>query len=115
GCYFCACLEPETGSPFRETCLNCKFQLESGMALLEAKELSRSDVSSTRAMPSLVPSSSSLLLGAVVVFLVLFLVVPLLFILQRSLQNTEGLFVGLDNYRAYFSHSSSLRVIGNSL
>lgn len=62
-----------------------------------------------------VPSLSSLLLASLLVFLLLFLVIPLFLMLQRSMLNAAGEFVGLENYAIYFSHRSAFRVIGNSL
>lgn len=60
-------------------------------------------------------TSATWLIAGLLVFLLLFLVVPLFYMLQRSVQDATGDFVGLDNYATYFSHPSSLRIIGNSL
>jgi iron(III) transport system permease protein len=70
-------------------------------------------VSRPKRLPQLF--SATWLLGGLLVFLLLFLVIPLFYMLQRSMQDAAGNFVGLANYVAYFSHPSSFRVIGNSL
>ncbi|MBN9539871.1 MAG: phosphonate ABC transporter permease [Alphaproteobacteria bacterium 65-37] len=60
-------------------------------------------------------SGAGLMLGLLLLFLLLFLVAPLYLVLQRSLQDEAGAFVGLANYAAYFSGRSAQRVIGNTL
>ncbi|MGB1238899.1 MAG: putative 2-aminoethylphosphonate ABC transporter permease subunit [Pseudomonadales bacterium] len=48
-------------------------------------------------------------------FLTLFLFLPLLVMLQKSLQNAEGKFVGLANFASYFSNPALSQSIYNSL
>lgn len=69
---------------------------------------------SWRSKPPVV-SGSTLLLGGLALFLLLFLAAPLFLLLQRSMANEAGEFVGLANYISYFSHPSSFRVIRHSL
>lgn len=58
---------------------------------------------------------SGVLLTAILLFLVLFLLVPLYLVLLRSSQDVSGEFVGLANYFAFFQRPASLAVLGNSL
>lgn len=52
-------------------------------------------------------AGSSALLGGLTVFLVLFLVLPMLFVLHRSLQDADGAFDGLHNYVVFFANPAA--------
>lgn len=60
-------------------------------------------------------TGASALLGGLVLFLTLFLLLPMLLVLHRSLQNANGDFAGLRNYVTFFANPAALRVIGHSL
>ena len=55
------------------------------------------------------------LLGGLTLFLALFLLFPLLLVLQRSLQDAQGGFAGVRNYTAFFASPAALRTLGHSL
>jgi iron(III) transport system permease protein len=58
---------------------------------------------------------SSALIAILLAFLVVFALLPLLTVLQRSVYDAAGHFVGLANYQAFLSNPSSLRTLRNSL
>ena len=59
--------------------------------------------------------AANLIVLGFVAFLLLFLIVPLGFMLQRSMLNAAGEFVGAANYVEYFSRPSAFRTLGNTL
>lgn len=60
-------------------------------------------------------SKSGLMLAGLIGFLTVFSILPLFMILLKSLQAPSGEFVGLQNYRQYFSENAALPVITNTL
>jgi iron(III) transport system permease protein len=59
--------------------------------------------------------NASILLGGFTLFLALFLLLPMLLVLQRSLVDADGRFVGLANFASFFASPAALRTIGHSL
>ncbi|OWT65752.1 phosphonate ABC transporter permease [Candidimonas nitroreducens] len=59
--------------------------------------------------------SAPALLAILAAFLMLFSMLPLVVIFWKSLQSTDGAFVGLSNYRNYFADGSAYHIITNTL
>jgi iron(III) transport system permease protein len=57
---------------------------------------------------------ATLLVVGLVLFLTVFLIVPLGFMLQRRMLNANGEFVGAANYISYFSERAAFRTLGNT-
>jgi iron(III) transport system permease protein len=58
---------------------------------------------------------ASLLLLALVAFLIVFMAIPLWALLSKSVQNADGAFVGLANFQRYFSTPALVQALVNSI
>lgn len=70
----------------------------------------------SRSLPTVgrIGSAPVLLIG-LALFLTLFAMLPLVAILWKSMQSADGAFIGLKNYRDYFSDGGAYHIIGNTL
>lgn len=50
-----------------------------------------------------------------ILFLVVFVIIPLFFVLMKSLQDSQGNFIGVQNYREFFSRGGAYSSLINSL
>lgn len=62
-----------------------------------------------------VPRASSLLMGAMTLFFVVILILPLYSLFSKAFLNADGTFAGLDNYIKYFSTPALSVSIGNTV
>ncbi|MCL4764723.1 MAG: putative 2-aminoethylphosphonate ABC transporter permease subunit [Hyphomicrobiaceae bacterium] len=66
-------------------------------------------------MSSRLLTAPTVILVGIGTFLALFAVVPLLLMLWRSLQDPDGVFIGLANYATFFSQRTAVDVIANTV
>lgn len=85
------------------------------MAAANGAYVGRTGPSHARGVLFSIPSSPALILTGLAMFLVLFAVMPLLLLLWRSLQDRDGIFVGLANYASFFSQPIAAEVIWNTI
>src|SRR5262245_7607104 len=110
--------------PSRQRCLRSgcvSFQFRPSTRSKMSAETVATEAPSARVTRKVVPRLSRddvvlrVTLGAVALYLVVFVVLPLISLLGKSLFDRGGAFVGLANFTAYFGDPALARNLGNSL